>query len=109
MSVFIIYYFGSSILYQPVKKNVKSNTSSSNSLSINNDNNNNDVVRKNENSNITSRNYCAMFAHKRLRTNLCNLGFISINIDAGTNSTCSRDSHMVEDCHHIIFGLIGST
>ena len=45
--------------------------------------------------NDTSLNYCAMFAHKRLCTNLYNLGFIFLSIDPGTNSMCSRYGHMV--------------
>ena len=57
--------------------------------------------------NNTSRNYCAMFASKRLCTNACNLASISVNIDPVTNLTCSRDSPMVDEYNRIIFGLIG--
>ena len=57
----------------------------------------------------TSWNYCAMFAHKCLCTNACNLGSILLNIDAATFLTCSRDSPMEDDDNHIIFVLIGQS
>ena len=54
----------------------------------------------------TLRNYSTTCVHTRLFAHVCSLSSISINIDARTYLTCSRNSTMEEQYNDIIFDLI---